>query len=179
MGRMQLTQVRASEHTACMSASLNPAGLRGCTHGTAWSTEHLQARTPALQEHLTGKQYLGWKIIREKYGELQRKYELGGLGAAPREPAAADDRERERDRDRPRSSSRPLDDTRSGSRGDRDRERERERSPRCVVGWLAGHKRARGRASAAGTLCREFFLKGGVLLLFGVWMLLWPNMPCA
>ncbi|GIM14200.1 hypothetical protein Vretimale_17234, partial [Volvox reticuliferus] len=35
------------------------------------STDNDQRR----QEHLTGKQYLGWKAIREKYAELQNKFE--------------------------------------------------------------------------------------------------------
>ncbi len=68
-----------------------------------------------MQEHLTGKQYLGWKIIREKFAELTKKFETR---AASREPE-----------ERPvgRSSSHPAEEARP--RDARERERERERSP--------------------------------------------------
>ncbi|KAG2493834.1 hypothetical protein HYH03_008052 [Edaphochlamys debaryana] len=74
------------------------------------STDNDQRR----QEHLTGKQYLGWKAIREKYAELVAKWEGGGGGRArSREPEAV-----------ARERSIPAEDAGRGSR-----ERERERSP--------------------------------------------------
>ena len=53
----------------------------------------------AVQEHVQGKQYLGWSAIREKLKELQ-----GRFGAVqPERPRSKDmDRERERERERPR-----------------------------------------------------------------------------
>lgn len=77
-----------------------------------------------LQDHLTGKQYLGWKKIRETYAELikQREDRLRG-GPLPdrrrsssREVAAAD---RGSSRDREREHAR-------GSSRDRERDRERD-----------------------------------------------------
>ncbi|GIL60837.1 hypothetical protein Vafri_15357 [Volvox africanus] len=64
----------------------------------------------AAQEHLTGKQYLGWKAIREKYAELQNKFER----SRSREPEPS---VRER-------SAPPQVGEESSQRG-----RERERSP--------------------------------------------------
>ena len=98
-----------------------------------------------LQDHLMGKQYLGWKAIREKLEEV-KKAEADKL---EKPPGRDRDRERERDRgdhhrDRDRDRDRERDRGHS-SRGDRDRERERkdrgrdgerrdrERSPRCFA----------------------------------------------
>ncbi|KXZ48441.1 hypothetical protein GPECTOR_28g851 [Gonium pectorale] len=77
------------------------------------STDNDQRR----QEHLTGKQYLGWKAIREKYAELQNKYERARSrepepftkerSGPPEEPShRSSSRDRERERDRERSPSR-------------------------------------------------------------------------
>lgn len=62
------------------------------------------------QDHLEGKQYLGWKAIREKYAELLAKYGPGGAGPArgasagpdalPPPPGREDRDRRERSRER-------------------------------------------------------------------------------
>uniref|UniRef100_A0A7S1SVQ0 Uncharacterized protein n=1 Tax=Tetraselmis chuii TaxID=63592 RepID=A0A7S1SVQ0_9CHLO len=82
------------------------------------------------RDHLSGKQYLGWKAIREKLDELQKK--LRGV-PMPREPSRGDDRSRDRDdrrdrdrRDRDRDERRR---SRSRDRGDR-RDRDRDRDGR-------------------------------------------------
>ncbi|GLC50651.1 hypothetical protein PLESTB_000403500 [Pleodorina starrii] len=66
----------------------------------------------AAQEHLTGKQYLGWKAIREKHAELQNKWER----SRSREPEPL-----VRERSAPPQMGEDS--------GHRSRERERERSP--------------------------------------------------
>lgn len=38
-----------------------------------------------VQDHLEGKQYLGWKAIRERYAELLAKYGAGARGEAGRD----------------------------------------------------------------------------------------------
>lgn len=78
------------------------------------------------QDHLTGKQYLGWKKIRETYAELikQREERLRGgplperVRSSSKEAAAAAERGSSRDRERERERER-------GSSRDHDRERER------------------------------------------------------
>eukprot|EP00873_Tetraselmis_striata_P045870 jgi/Tetstr1/466134/TSEL_010697.t2 len=93
------------------------------------------------RDHLAGKQYLGWKAIREKLAELQTK--LAGV-PMPRPVERSHDRDRDgrrhsrsrsprrdrerrdRDRDSKRSRSRDRDDRRDRDRRDRDR-RDRDR----------------------------------------------------
>mmetsp|Transcript_40314 Transcript_40314/g.95794 ORF Transcript_40314/g.95794 Transcript_40314/m.95794 type:complete len:322 (+) Transcript_40314:134-1099(+) len=89
------------------------------------------------RDHLAGKQYLGWKAIREKLAELQKK--LAGVPAPRHPPPSADDRGRGRDdrrrspgrsdrsTSRHRSRSRERDDRRDRDRDYRDRERGRDR----------------------------------------------------
>ncbi|PNW73163.1 hypothetical protein CHLRE_14g621300v5 [Chlamydomonas reinhardtii] len=82
------------------------------------STDNDQRR----QEHLTGKQYLGWKAIREKYAELTSRWEARARSREPEllpPPPAAPSSVRERSGPPPEERERS-----------RDRERERERSPR-------------------------------------------------
>eukprot|EP00878_Enallax_costatus_P017931 GHUV01018856.1.p1 GENE.GHUV01018856.1~~GHUV01018856.1.p1 ORF type:complete len:371 (+),score=85.32 GHUV01018856.1:301-1413(+) len=80
------------------------------------STDNEQRRL----DHLTGKQYLGWKKIRETYADMVKAREERFRGP-PRE---------ERDRDRPRSHSRGGEpDARERERDPRDRH-EREQDPR-------------------------------------------------
>ena len=55
-----------------------------------------------LQEHIQGKQYLGWSAIREKLTEMQGKY---GVAKEP-ERHRSRDMERERERERPREHPR-------------------------------------------------------------------------
>lgn len=111
-----------------------------------------------LQDHLTGKQYLGWKKIRETYAELVKQRDDGLRGgplperhrSSSRDAAAAErgssrDRERERggSRERERGSSRDYrgsgssrdhrGSSRDGDYSRRERDydrRERSRSPR-------------------------------------------------
>ncbi len=54
------------------------------------------------QDHLTGKQYLGWLAIREKLGEMQRADAERGYSKAAEARPAKDARPSERDRDRDR-----------------------------------------------------------------------------
>lgn len=68
-------------------------------------------------DHYNGKQYLGWKAIRDKCAELDAKYQGQGLASLP--PAAAGDRPRERERSPPRSDYRAPD-RRYDDRGGRD-----------------------------------------------------------
>lgn len=77
-----------------------------------WQHTYIALSIP-MQDHLTGKQYLGWKAIREKHKEMLEKMEKQSTtGRGSREP------------EEPRSNDR-----------ERVREKERERSPRsrCVV----------------------------------------------
>lgn len=98
-----------------------------------------------LQDHLTGKQYLGWKKIRETYADMVKTREERFRGP-PRE---------ERDRDRPRSHSR------GGELDPRERERdprERERDPRDRERGSSREyrDRERDRDSAAAPRGRDF-----------------------
>lgn len=89
--------------------------------------------TPA-QDHLAGKQYQGWRAIRDKLVELQEKYaakaaEEGEINA-PEEAALRGQPSMDQGRSRERSS-------RSRERSSRSRERSRERDgyrprSRCV-----------------------------------------------
>jgi RNA-binding protein Luc7-like 2 len=69
-----------------------------------------------ILDHLNGKQYLGWKAIREQYAKLQEKY-----ASHPKAPSAPRDEEpapKERERERsPRLEERPRSVDRYGSRG--------------------------------------------------------------
>jgi hypothetical protein len=66
-----------------------------------------------MQEHLSGKQYLGWLAIRDKLTELREKHR-----SLPRDSGRESGRDRDRDRDGEREKDRDR---------DRDRERERDR----------------------------------------------------
>lgn len=105
--------------------------------------------TAAAQDHLTGKQYLGWKKIRETYAEIIKRREDRLRGgplpehhrSSSREVAAAAergssrdpergssrDRERDRDRERSRGSSRDRGSGRDRDRDHRDRDYRRDR----------------------------------------------------
>lgn len=52
------------------------------------------------QDHLTGKQYMGWKAIRDKLTEMQEKQASQRLPPPPGRPEEARPAARERDRDR-------------------------------------------------------------------------------
>ncbi|PNH11244.1 Luc7-like protein [Tetrabaena socialis] len=93
------------------------------------STDNDQRR----QEHLTGKQYLGWKAIREKFAELQNKWE----------------RSRSRDPDM-RETSAPLVAPEERPQRSRERERERERSPPRREFDARGDSRGRGAPDGRG-----------------------------
>jgi hypothetical protein len=72
-----------------------------------------------LQDHLTGKQYLGWKKIRETYAEIMKardeRMRGGPIEAEPRHRSSSRDyRDRERERE-------------SGREREREREPDRER----------------------------------------------------
>jgi hypothetical protein len=67
-----------------------------------------------LQDHLTGKQYLGWKKIRETYAEIMKARDERLRGPIEPEP-------------RHRSSSRDYRDREAGRERESGRERERER----------------------------------------------------
>jgi hypothetical protein len=62
----------------------------------------------SLQDHLNGKQYLGWKKIRETFDELTEKYNRVKREAVeqPLERPSERDRYREHDRERERASAR-------------------------------------------------------------------------
>ncbi len=70
-----------------------------------------------FQEHLTGKQYLGWKAIREKYAELTSRWEARARSREPELPPPPSVPSRERSGPPPEERERSHD-------------RERERSPR-------------------------------------------------
>lgn len=74
------------------------------------------------QEHLTGKQYLGWKRIREHYAELSAR--LGRSGRASAEPPHPSEYDRDRDRHR---SSRDRSRSPGGGGGSGDRRRDHHR----------------------------------------------------
>jgi hypothetical protein len=138
--RRQVRGKHAAATRADVAASLRAAPARASPNVTAKAsigvccaarkadsctgTPPVSSRRPGLvtlQEHLTGKQYLGWKAIREKFAELTNKWSGREPVAEARERSApAEDRARSSDRDRARSSDRDR---------ERERERERERSP--------------------------------------------------
>ena len=72
-----------------------------------------------LQEHVQGKQYLGWSAIRDKLKELQGRF-------GHREPERHREPDRHRSKDMDRERERPRDQGRDRDR-DRDRERDRHR----------------------------------------------------
>ena len=84
-------------------------------------------------EHVTGKQYVGWKRVRELRDELdarlaERDDAFGGRGPSPRTvDARRPDRRDDRRDDRRRWDDR-RDDRRRGGRDERDRSRDRRRS---------------------------------------------------
>ena len=65
----------------------------------------------SLQEHIQGKQYLGWSAIRDKLKELQGKF-------GHKEPDRHRSKDMDRERDRPRDQDRHR---------DRDRDRDQDR----------------------------------------------------
>lgn len=80
------------------------------THWTECAPLTLFGRPPAPQDHLNGKQYLGWKAIREHYAKLQEKFSaLVATAALPGPPpraesgAAAEEGEAPASRERERS----------------------------------------------------------------------------
>lgn len=82
-----------------------------------------------MQDHLTGKQYLGWKKIRETYAGIMKSRDermRSGPISEPEPPHRSSSRDY-RDRDRERESG-------------RERERERDRDP--------DRERARERGSS-------------------------------
>mmetsp|Transcript_25160 Transcript_25160/g.42460 ORF Transcript_25160/g.42460 Transcript_25160/m.42460 type:complete len:171 (-) Transcript_25160:148-660(-) len=92
-----------------------------------------------------GKQYLGWKLVREKLRDLQSAHQMSATSksynAHPtasrgdrRDFMAYQDRERERDRDRDRTRER-----------DRDRDRHREKGRESRGGRERDSDRGRGR----------------------------------
>ncbi|GMH39114.1 hypothetical protein BSKO_07012 [Bryopsis sp. KO-2023] len=100
------------------------------------STDNEQRRK-ASSDHLNGKQYIGWKKIREAHNALVEKFDRI---RKEREPAREQREEREKDRERERPSRRERE--RSRSRGSR-RERESERSARDRERY---HRRHRSRS---------------------------------
>lgn len=97
------------------------------------STDNEQRR----KDHLTGKQYLGWKAIRDKLAQLQERAKAKReerIVEVEREPDRG--RERARSRDAARAVSREHDRrhhrerSRSREREERERTRRRSRSPR-------------------------------------------------
>lgn len=120
------------------------------------STDNDQRR----QDHLTGKQYMGWKAIRDKLTEMQEKQASQRLPpppgrpeearSAPREPhrdrESREPRESRRDRDRsdrPHSSRDPHQERHSDRHRD-DRHRERENGKRSSS--HSHHDRHRSRS---------------------------------
>lgn len=107
---------------------------------------------PTLQDHLTGKQYLGWKKIREVFAELKAKRSGGGgIGG----PATAFHGSSERSRSRGDEQLPPPPGERPGGKDDKEREREREgrhderrrersRSPGRERRYDRGYERDRG-----------------------------------
>ncbi|KAK9828557.1 hypothetical protein WJX72_000748 [[Myrmecia] bisecta] len=79
------------------------------------STDNEQRR----KDHLSGKQYLGWKAIRDKLEEMHNKYGRGGKLPGP-PPVAERPRSRERSRERERHHSR---DHKERDRDHKDRDR--------------------------------------------------------
>ena len=74
---------------------------------------------PTMQDHLAGKQYLGWQAIRDKYTEFAKEEEERKASRSHAEPKS-----RERERDRPRERDRDR---------NRERERHRERDGRYTL----------------------------------------------
>ena len=68
-----------------------------------------------LQDHLNGKQYLGWKAIREQYAKLQEKWSGPSKATSLPPPPPTEEGEA------PAAAPTP---------------RDRERSPRCVAGLM-------------------------------------------
>lgn len=136
VGVLLLCRLRISLHTVrpltCLSLPpcSAPPRLLPLAAACGLSALHMQRASCALsQDHLTGKQYLGWKKIRETYAELikQRDDRLRGgplperVRSSSREGAAATERGSSRDRDRERER---------GSSRDRDRDRDHRGSSR-------------------------------------------------
>ena len=83
-----------------------------------------------MQEHLSGKQYLGWLAIRDKLTELREKHR-----SLPRDSGRESGRDRDRDGEREKDRDRDRDRERDRERGrDRDRDRHRcENYGACVL----------------------------------------------
>ena len=96
--------------------------MHGCSFMSLLQSTERKLLACVRQDHLQGKQYLGWKAIRDTLAAMQER-----LRSAP-EPPRSRDRERSRERDNERSR-------------DREREREREydrhahRCPCNGTGW--------------------------------------------
>lgn len=105
---------------------------------------HATCRMSLPQDHLTGKQYLGWKKIRETYAEIikQRDDRMRG-GPLP---------------ERVRSSSREgaAAAAERGSSRDRDRERERERGSSRDRDYRGGSSRDYRGSSGGGGRDRDY-----------------------
>lgn len=131
-----------------------------------------------IAAHYAGKQYVGWKIVREKYKELQKKFGRGAgpamsmghrpghldwgpspySGPPPPHYGVHNDRDRYggnrigRDRDRPRTWERERSrDYDKESRRDRERDRKRDRDR---------HRRD-GRSGRDGSSSRGYYDSGG------------------
>lgn len=62
-----------------------------------------------MQDHLAGKQYLGWQAIRDKYKEFQKEDEERRASKSTlkgKEPDPPREKDRERHRERPRERER-------------------------------------------------------------------------
>uniref|UniRef100_A0A7S0N5A5 Luc7-like protein n=1 Tax=Pyramimonas obovata TaxID=1411642 RepID=A0A7S0N5A5_9CHLO len=82
-------------------------------------------------DHLSGKQYQGWKAIREKLKELQERKVPPKGSHRPSSDKDRRDRESSKDRDRDRRDrERSRDRDRDRDRRDRDRDRDRDRRDR-------------------------------------------------
>lgn len=101
------------------------------------STDNEQRRK-ASSDHLNGKQYIGWKKIREAHNALVEKFDRLRKERDPSRERRDEQREKERDRDRRRERERE----RSRSRGSR-RERESDRTARDRERY---HRRHRSRS---------------------------------
>ena len=88
--------------------------------GAGWEKRKVLIRHVwSLQEHIQGKQYLGWSAIRDKLKELQGRF-------GHREPERHREPDRHRSKDMDRERERPRDQGRDRDR-DRDRDRHRDR----------------------------------------------------
>ena len=90
-------------------------------YDTIRSSEEWQQLGLASQDHLAGKQYLGWQAIREKLKEFEKEDEER---RAERAAYGQKGRERERERERPRERERDS---------NREKERERGRDSRWTL----------------------------------------------